>query len=68
VRCVCLLGAGLDPVHYMLQICCKYDPNMRSELVVLFGLGVFLPVPAYGRGVDDVDYSVDVTVYLGVVV
>jgi hypothetical protein len=41
---------------------------MIREFVVLFGLGVFLPVPTNRRGVNDVYYFVNVTVYVKVVV
>ena len=31
-----LLSALLDPVHYMIQLGSKYEPNMPSECMVLF--------------------------------
>jgi hypothetical protein len=34
-RCGNLLCASLDPVHYMILLGSKYDPNMNRELVIL---------------------------------
>ena len=36
MRAVALLCAPLDPLHYMILLGPKYDPNMTGESVVLW--------------------------------
>ena len=35
--CVALYAASLDPLHYMILLGSKYDPNMLSESIVQLG-------------------------------